>query len=153
MDLVVARGSQVGVTESHRWEAPELFAANQNYPWPLKTTLSIANPIEEYQQVQITTRHGENYASTTIYPLAMKSIDHLVETRVWKVEYEGLLSYYDIQTLKCIGQNWINLLKLLLSSSSADGTKDVSSIVLCLLNLYDCGQIRKDFIGVIIANI
>ena len=79
------------MTESHRWEAPELFAANQNYPWPLKTTLTIANPIEEYQQVQITTRHGENYASTTIYPLAMKSIDYLVETRVWKVSVEDKL--------------------------------------------------------------
>ena len=64
-----------------------------------------------------------------------------------QVRYEGLLSCYDFEKLKYIGQNWCVLVSLLTSASSE---KDVRGIICCLLRLYDCGQITKDLFGEVI---
>ena len=68
-----------------------------------------------------------------------------------QVRYEGLLSCYDFEKLKYIGQNWCVLVSLLTSASSEEETeKDVRGIICCLLRLYDCGQITKDLFGEVI---
>ena len=93
LDLVVhAKGSRVEVTETHRWEAPELIASSSLYPWPLDTEVKIAdsNDIENYQQLQITgaTAHGDKIISKIFSPSAIKSIGN---KSVWKISVEEKL--------------------------------------------------------------
>ena len=89
---VKARGSRFEVTETHRWEAPELIVSTSTYPWPLNTELTLAdsNDIEDYQQIQITgaTPHGDKLISKFFSPSAIKSIGN---KSVWKISVEDKL--------------------------------------------------------------
>ena len=89
---VKARGSRFEVTETHRWEAPELIVSSSTYPWPLNTELTLAdsNDIEDYQQIQITgaTPHGNKLISKFFSPSAIKSIGN---KSVWKISVEDKL--------------------------------------------------------------
>ena len=90
LDFVVEKLSRVEVTETHRWEAPELVVGNQLYPWK-DQTINLANDIEKYQCIYITGMCGNDFLLKTIYPVALNA----VRRGKWKVDNDNqmLLSF------------------------------------------------------------
>ena len=70
LDFKVEKSSRVEITETHRWEAPELIVANKVYPWKVGV-LKLDNDIEKYQYIYITAQLGSFFLYKTIYPTAM----------------------------------------------------------------------------------
>ncbi len=85
MDLIVEKGSRVEVTETHRWEAPEMVVSNVVYPWSSQT-VTISNDIQMYHYIHITGQNGDAFIAKTISPIGMCS-DH--DIPVWKISVEG----------------------------------------------------------------
>ena len=76
LDFVVqTKGSRVEVTETNRWEAPELVVSSSNYPWPIDTQLTIANDIEKYQYMHIigVCQHDDKFISAFFSPISIRS--------------------------------------------------------------------------------
>ena len=81
-------GSRFEVTETHRWEAPDLIASDVEYPWSSSTvTIAKSHNVEAYHYLHITVQNGEVFLSKTISPVGMKSTGAL-ENVVWKVSVE-----------------------------------------------------------------
>ena len=70
LDFKVEKSSRVEITETHRWEAPELIVANKVYPWK-EGDLKLVNNIEKYQYIYITAQRDQFFLTKTIYPTAM----------------------------------------------------------------------------------
>ena len=85
LDLVVVKGSRVEVTETHRWEAPELLVGNHVYPWTSQT-IELSNDIETYHYIHISGRYLNHFLSKTISPVGFGSTNP-----VWSVEVEDKL--------------------------------------------------------------
>mgnify|MGYP001791898187 CR=1 FL=1 len=85
LDLIVVKGSRVEVTETHRWEAPELIVGNHVYPWTSQT-IELSNDIEKYHYVHISGRYLNHFLSKTISPVGFGSTNP-----VWSVKVEGKL--------------------------------------------------------------
>ena len=91
LDFVIrSAGSRFEVTETHRWEAPELIITNHVYPWPLETDVTIANNIEEYQHLHILAKHDDNFIHTVISPVGLMSLGDRGSS-TWKISVEGKL--------------------------------------------------------------
>ena len=87
LDLIVEKGSRVEVTETHRWEAPEMIVGSHVYPWSSQTIV-LANDIEAYHYIHIEAQNGDVFASKTISPIGMRGRMGL-PNRVWKINVEG----------------------------------------------------------------
>ena len=99
---------------------------------------SVGEAIEQWMEEISSEEHRQRH---------LHKIQEQIGRTLDQVRYEGLLSCYDFEKLKYIGQNWCVLVSLLTSASSE---KDVRGIICCLLRLYDCGQITKDLFGEVI---
>ena len=111
LDLIVEQGSRIEVTETHRWESPEMIAGKP-YPWTSQT-MTLSNNIEAYQFIHITAHNGVFFASKTISPIAMKAADTL---SIWKVSVDSnvALEFSGVghKTLKIVAQNSYKILSM-----------------------------------------
>ena len=87
LDLVVEKGSRVEVTETHRWEAPELIVGNVTYPWTSRTVF-LANDIDKYHFLHVTARKGEIFLQKTFSPTGMVA-PHYTS---WTISVEGKIT-------------------------------------------------------------
>ena len=87
LDLVVEKGSRVEVTETHRWEAPELIVGNVVYPWTSRTVF-LANDIDKYHFLHVTARKGEIFLQKTFSPIGMVA-PHYTS---WTISVEGKIT-------------------------------------------------------------
>ena len=88
LDLVVEEGSRVEVTETHRWEAPEMVVGSAVYPWT-SGTIYLANDIERYHFLHLTARNGDVFVEKTFSPIGMRGPHDI---NVWKLSVEQKIS-------------------------------------------------------------
>ena len=81
LDLIVERGSRVEVTETHRWESPQLLTSSVMYPWTSQT-ITINNDIETYNFIHITGNNGNTFITKTISPIGMYTKNNI---SIWKI--------------------------------------------------------------------
>ena len=87
LDLTVQKGSRVEVTETHRWEVPEMIVGNVVYPWTSQT-IYLANDIEKYNFLHISARKDDVFIEETISPIGMKA-PHYTS---WTISVEGKIT-------------------------------------------------------------
>ena len=112
LDLIVTKGSRVEVTETPRWEAPEMIVSNKVYPWTSQT-VTIANDIEQYNFLHITAQNGEVFVAKTISPIGMTG-DY--EIPVWQISVEDKIqlefSGVKHKTLKIVANDGYKILSM-----------------------------------------
>ena len=84
LDFKIEKLSRVEITETHRWEAPELIIANKLYPWRTGD-VKLSNDIEKYQFIHITGQLESFFLSKTISPIAMVAS----KQDEWKIAVEN----------------------------------------------------------------
>ena len=117
LDFKISTLSRVEVTETHRWEAPELIVGNIQYPWKSNQEIKLVNDMGKYSLIYITAKKKDAYICKTILPLGMK-----LPSSMHKLNDPWELNIDDKITLRFVGYQY----KIILNIKETNGYEIIS---------------------------
>ena len=93
LDFEINQDSRVEVTETHRWEEPELIVGNVNYPWKSLQEIKIGNDMSDYSLLYINAKKGDRYLCKTLTPFGMRHPSKMHKLNdPWEIDLDNLLT-------------------------------------------------------------
>ena len=82
--------------------------------------------------------------------IKLDSLQDRINRTIQQIQFDGLISIFDVERLRCIGKIWISLLNHFKLERSEDSKRVIISD---LIKLYDYGQISADLCTEIIISV